>query len=212
MVKNPCFVYLVNQPGTRHFKIGQTSAPVKRIQALKCANPYLVFYAIFIGTAHDERYLHRRFKQSRISGEWFVLNPSDLEFIRDFFFDKYISTAAEYFDLFSKELANVSNASIKMPEGLIVELLGRKHVLRPPETRKAIMQGREVNLTTAELKEIKQIGLSEKSSKAAKYILLENPDISAVEMAAKMGYSISFCQKAIALLKRVNYEHNSSIQ
>lgn len=209
MKKEPGFVYVVHQPDSNHYKIGYSSSPAKRLNSFRCANPYLRFYEIFIGTQYDERAIHKMLKSCRTGREWFILHEAEIEQIRTYFANKYMPYAEYYLRAYSSGLAATANDTIKI-DAPVFSLLSQKRQVRPPETRQAIIDGKSVSLSQSELRETKRIGLSEKASRAVKYIITHNPYLSAYEVAKKMGYSESFCQKAIAALKRAKNENGAN--
>lgn len=69
-------------------KIGITKSPLDRIEQIKLGLPsQKCFYiGLFIGKTASihEKKLHNLFKNKRISGEWFILNDNDLEYIEKY--------------------------------------------------------------------------------------------------------------------------------
>ena len=86
-VKNPpqdTFVYLIeNEQG--HIKIGFSGNPDKRLSQLKTGCPSAKLLHKFIGAMQDEKHLHSLFSGKNIDKEWFRLNGSDIEEIKDYF-------------------------------------------------------------------------------------------------------------------------------
>lgn len=74
-------VYVIKSNGL--FKIGYTSNFKKRLAALSLACPDEVSTVNIISGAglKEERALHKRFAQKRVSGEWFRLDDDDLALI-----------------------------------------------------------------------------------------------------------------------------------
>jgi len=83
-LERPGFVYVVyiaDTAGERFYKIGMAASFTPRFQAHQCASPFAigVACAYYVGNMrHEERYLHARFRENRVRGEWFRLDASDL--------------------------------------------------------------------------------------------------------------------------------------
>jgi hypothetical protein len=61
----------------QYYKIGQSTQPEKRLKQIKTGNPSTEL--LCYGNAISEKYLHTRFYQNRIKGEWFYLNNEQLQ-------------------------------------------------------------------------------------------------------------------------------------
>jgi hypothetical protein len=84
VVDNSGYVYLLQSP-TSAYKIGKTGNPDSRFATFKTALPFEVEYVCVIKTddMHSlEKELHKQFADKRVNGEWFVLSPNDVEFIK----------------------------------------------------------------------------------------------------------------------------------
>lgn len=77
------YIYLLQC--SEHFKIGFSLTPHKRIQQLRTGSPHPIrlvhelrtpFYKLI------EKQLHHKFRSKRGKGEWFTLDPEDVEHIR----------------------------------------------------------------------------------------------------------------------------------
>lgn len=69
-------VYLINIRNTNKFKIGVSKRISKRIKEIKTLNPYSVDLWYFLESKQYlliEKFLHKRFKTKRLSGEWFEI-------------------------------------------------------------------------------------------------------------------------------------------
>jgi hypothetical protein len=65
-------VYFIKDLVTGNIKIGKAINPAKRLKSLQTGNPNkLVIVTTQVGGEELENELHRRFANSRISGEWF---------------------------------------------------------------------------------------------------------------------------------------------
>lgn len=80
----PGFVYLI-EATTGHFKIGRATNPDDRIRTFNVKLPFEVEYLCLIKTIDMrglEAELHMRYASKRINGEWFALDPEDVEYIK----------------------------------------------------------------------------------------------------------------------------------
>jgi len=91
----PKYLYLIQQSSTPlAFKIGVSVDPLKRLRRFQTGNPFtLTLVAAFRGHEVDEWALHDHFSKERMHGEWFVLNPRDLEAIVNYFEEKGVKNA-----------------------------------------------------------------------------------------------------------------------
>ncbi len=65
-------------------KIGYANDPTKRIINMQVTNPYKLEVLLIIDGAYDlEKDLHKRFRESRLIGEWFELTDEIKEYIAD---------------------------------------------------------------------------------------------------------------------------------
>ncbi|AMO24691.1 hypothetical protein GCM10027034_09740 [Ramlibacter solisilvae] len=77
------YIYVVRSP--HGFKIGKTVNLKQRTKLFEVKLPFknsLEHYAWFDDYTHAERSFHRRFHHKRLEGEWFDLQPDDLEAIK----------------------------------------------------------------------------------------------------------------------------------
>lgn len=82
--KNSGYVYLIQSP-TGSYKIGRTKDPSNRMKTFTVKLPFEVDYVCVIETADMYRLegdLHLRFNSKRVNGEWFRLEPQDVEHIK----------------------------------------------------------------------------------------------------------------------------------
>lgn len=78
------FVYLIQSP-TGSYKIGRTKDPDDRLKTFSVKLPFEVDYVCTIETGDMyqlERELHKKYASKRVNGEWFYLEPEDVEDIR----------------------------------------------------------------------------------------------------------------------------------
>jgi len=69
-----CGVYLLHAEGTNRYKIGWSKCVNSRVDTLQTGCPYPINVIIVMDSTEDgERWLHRRFAQYRVCGEWFEL-------------------------------------------------------------------------------------------------------------------------------------------
>lgn len=76
------FVYFIQAGENGPIKIGMSLDPVKRMACLQVSrNEKLRLLAVMVGGRSSEKALHQRFKNLRLSGEWFRPKKSLLAFI-----------------------------------------------------------------------------------------------------------------------------------
>ncbi|MFJ6775736.1 GIY-YIG nuclease family protein [Kitasatospora sp. NPDC091257] len=72
------FVYVVGSPVARPVKIGRSVDPPSRLASLQAGSPVeLRLLATFPGGPRLEKYLHVRFADQRVHGEWFDFRGED---------------------------------------------------------------------------------------------------------------------------------------
>ena len=82
--KQPGFIYLLRS-SSGYWKIGLTSAPENRRKTFDVKLPFEIAYEHLIPTNEmkkAETWLHRKFANKRVNGEWFNLSPEDVEWIK----------------------------------------------------------------------------------------------------------------------------------
>jgi hypothetical protein len=113
MVKHTTWVYLIYDPSTRFYKIGQSVDPEKRLRQfirqdtlLPAAHRFRLVEA-WQGTPEQERELHRWFRSSRVRGEWFDLPALALHMISRYFVyrNRYVAGSPEPDRVMEMELA-----------------------------------------------------------------------------------------------------------
>lgn len=78
------FVYLL-QSSTGYYKIGRTKDPTDRIKTFNVKLPFEVDFTCLLKTPDMyalEQELHQQYADKRVNGEWFDLDPTDVERIR----------------------------------------------------------------------------------------------------------------------------------
>lgn len=79
----PGFIYLIKTENG-HYKIGKSKKPETRLTALSTSQPYnlTLLHTIPVNyMSQAENFLHKKFKHSRLKGEWFSLIDSEVEWI-----------------------------------------------------------------------------------------------------------------------------------
>jgi hypothetical protein len=79
--KFDCFIYLMEDPRNRSFKIGRSRTPGKRERTLQSEVPQVVMRFSIPAEEECERQLHSHFECKRFRGEWFTLTNDDLVWI-----------------------------------------------------------------------------------------------------------------------------------
>lgn len=80
-------VYVMRDTVRGFYKIGFTTNISNRFAALKTANPAIEITTHYPGSISDERKLHKMFTvlDKHVDREWFELDDSDLDLIKEFF-------------------------------------------------------------------------------------------------------------------------------
>lgn len=82
------YVYLIHAEGTNRYKIGRSNNPVSRLETLKGQSPYPLKIILSVWTPDSvtsELYLHEKYREYRIYGEWFDFpEKTDKEFFVGF--------------------------------------------------------------------------------------------------------------------------------
>lgn len=81
-------VYLMRDRSSGFFKIGYSKNSENRLKSFKTGNATIDLIEVFPGTYQDESALHNIFKYKRKQGEWFSLDWSDIDKIKDYFNNK----------------------------------------------------------------------------------------------------------------------------
>jgi hypothetical protein len=76
--KFDCFVYVMEDLRNNTYKIGRSKTPTKRERTLQSEVPQIVMRFSIPAEEIDEKYLHDRFENKRLRGEWFALANGDL--------------------------------------------------------------------------------------------------------------------------------------
>ena len=78
-------VYVMIDKNTGFYKIGRSINPVERERTLQSEKPTIEMLFNHDARVKDEKELHNMFNDKRVRGEWFDLNGSDLNKIREYF-------------------------------------------------------------------------------------------------------------------------------
>jgi hypothetical protein len=80
----PGWVYFIQGVDGGPIKIGTTDNVRSRLRAIQAMNwAELRLLTCYPGFSMSERHLHRRFKEHRVRGEWFAINPELSKLIDD---------------------------------------------------------------------------------------------------------------------------------
>ena len=78
-------VYVMIDKNTGYYKIGRSKNPRIREKTLQSEKPTIEILHVYDAKVKNEKELHDLFSTKRIRGEWFDLNGSDIETIKNFF-------------------------------------------------------------------------------------------------------------------------------
>lgn len=81
--ENETQIYLMIDKNTGYYKIGRSNNPLRRERTLQSQKPTIELIFHQTSTKDKEKELHRLFKDKRIRGEWFDLNGSDIQLIKN---------------------------------------------------------------------------------------------------------------------------------
>lgn len=79
------FVYLMRDTSLNYHKIGFSTKPAFREKTLQAEKPTIQLEHYWPGTWKAEQYLHTKFKDKHVRGEWFDLNHYDIAEIKAMF-------------------------------------------------------------------------------------------------------------------------------
>lgn len=108
-LKDPCFVYVVQEDGDEAIKVGTARDPLERLKTLQTGNRReLRLLYVLPGTHDTEAYFHRRLWLCRVRGEWFEGEavPPFLDYIADLarkMVDQYVPGSGEAPHVFDVE-------------------------------------------------------------------------------------------------------------
>lgn len=80
------YVYLIRSHETGYYKIGISNDPYKRVAQLQTGSAVkleLIHCFLCEDAEQTEAFLHDKFSDKRLMGEWFSLNDSDVKEIKD---------------------------------------------------------------------------------------------------------------------------------
>ncbi len=81
----PGYVYVLHAPESQRYKIGRTKDLKNRTQMIGLQLPFaveLIHHIECQDYLQAEAVLHSRYSNKRINGEWFALDPQDIEAIK----------------------------------------------------------------------------------------------------------------------------------
>ena len=80
----PTCIYVMIDKNTGYYKIGRSRNPKVRERTLQSEKPTIEMIFSKEALVLDERVIHEMFQEKRVRGEWFDLNGSDLQKIREY--------------------------------------------------------------------------------------------------------------------------------
>ena len=89
LAKHKTQVYLMIDKNTGLYKIGRSKKPEFREKTLQSEKPTIELLFNWHAFNKDELNLHKIFEEKRIRGEWFDLNYSDIDTIKNYFQEKH---------------------------------------------------------------------------------------------------------------------------
>jgi hypothetical protein len=81
-------VYVMIDKNTGFYKIGRSKNPKARERTLQSEKPTIEMLFNYPGLNIDEKELHNIFIEKRVRGEWFDLNGTDIQMIKEYFESK----------------------------------------------------------------------------------------------------------------------------
>jgi hypothetical protein len=76
------YLYMMRDERNGLTKIGRSVRPSERERTLQSEVPSVSLIWSVESLVHEEKELHRLYKDSRVRGEWFDLNESDVDYIK----------------------------------------------------------------------------------------------------------------------------------
>lgn len=77
-------IYLIADKERKYCKIGHSKNPKNRLITLQIGSPVEVEIILTKeGTCETEKFLHEKFKQYKLRGEWFIFNTEIVDYIRN---------------------------------------------------------------------------------------------------------------------------------
>ena len=73
--------YILKDTSSKLYKIGRSSNVEERLKSLSVANPNLKI--ILVIDSNVEKQLHKHFKEKKVSSEWYSLNSSDIDYVKE---------------------------------------------------------------------------------------------------------------------------------
>lgn len=190
-------VYILKTESQPVYKIGYSTKVSARMAAIKTGSPFFTIHKIYIADRKNEQHLHGLFDSKRVSGEWFLLDNKDLEFIDSYFFELYIK------------------AGVRLVMGQyqerIIETISKKVGVLSTKTKVKTKIRKSLNIDTIdpelsekEIEQFKKKGFSVNTCRYLKTILSGSPDMTAAELAFESGYSLSTAKHFKAIFNKLN--------
>jgi len=84
----PTQIYVMIDKNTGLYKIGRSKNPTIREKTLQSEKPTIELMLYWSGFTNDEKFLHEKYRDKRVRGEWFSLDYIDIESIKSYFKEK----------------------------------------------------------------------------------------------------------------------------
>jgi len=95
--KEKCYVYFIEDCASGHIKIGKAIDVMSRFKSLKTGSPAMSLIGAIWTNGEKMAYglessLHARFKDKRVSGEWFSISVVDVMDIKSSYIDYWVNS------------------------------------------------------------------------------------------------------------------------
>ena len=122
------WIYLMHDPRSGYYKVGQSVRPWQRLKTLLLQGTLLPFAHEFVLVEawfvhpDEEREIHRRLEHCHVRGEWFAADTDDLAMVRCYFYDAVCLTTGKS----ARQEADESDAA----RGLVRHLCVRNRMVQ----------------------------------------------------------------------------------